>query len=91
MKIILDDFKREIFLQEYEVVLYLAEMINSLCDRKQFRHQEETTLKFCHEPPQLSHDRFCSIKDPKFFTTTRDSLWLLHTSKGSFSVIPPVF
>ena len=45
MKINLDDCKRRKTLQEERVVaLYLAEMINTLCNRKQFEHQEETTL-----------------------------------------------
>ena len=47
MKINFDDCKRDKVLQEErEVAIYLAEIINSLCNRKQFEHQEETTLDF---------------------------------------------
>ena len=50
MKINLDDWKRDKILQEErEVVVYLAEMINSLCNRKQFEHQDETTLDFYYD------------------------------------------
>ena len=51
MKINLDDCKRRKTLQEErEVALYLAEMINTLCNRKKFAHQEETTQDlYCDE------------------------------------------
>lgn len=41
---------RDKILQEgREVAVCLAEMINSLCNRKQFEHQEETTLDFYYD------------------------------------------
>lgn len=50
MKTNLNDFKRDKILQEErEVAVYLVEMINSLCNRKQFEHQEETTLDFYYD------------------------------------------
>lgn len=45
MKIKFDDDNRGHTLQEeHEVALYLAETIHTLCNRKLFKHQEETTL-----------------------------------------------
>lgn len=50
MKINLNDCKRDKALQEErEVAQYLADMINSLCDRKQFEYNEETTLDFYYD------------------------------------------
>lgn len=57
MKIDLTDFNSDRTLQEErEIAQYLAEMINSLCNRKQFEYKEETTLDFYQDDYDSDED-----------------------------------
>lgn len=57
MSINLEDYMTDEPLQEErEVGQYLAEMIISLCNQKQFEHAEETTLDFYHDQYDYESD-----------------------------------